>query len=89
MPDDPDAPGRPVAAPRDRTGAGDPCAAMLAAGLATGVQWPDIPGEAVALEAVAVLAVPRSAARDRAAGVSRRFRTAAVSVEEAHAAHAH
>lgn len=67
------------------TGAGDACVAALAAGHATGAQWPDILREAVALSAAAV---PCPVAGDFDAGTYRRFRTA-VSVEEFHAAHTH
>ncbi|MFF7082108.1 1-phosphofructokinase family hexose kinase [Streptomyces lavendulae] len=69
------------------TGAGDACVAALAAGLATGLPWPDLLRDAVALSAAAVSA---PLAGDFRRDLYDQFRTTAtVSVERPHAADSH
>ncbi|MET9468185.1 hexose kinase [Streptomyces sp. NPDC006544] len=69
------------------TGAGDACVAALAAGLATGLPWPDLLRDAVALSAAAV---PAPLAGDVHRDLYDQFRTTTtVSVETPHAADSH
>ncbi|MGW6690552.1 1-phosphofructokinase family hexose kinase [Streptomyces sp. NPDC054961] len=69
------------------TGAGDACVAALAAGLATGLTWPDLLRDAVALSAAAVAA---PLAGDFRRDLYDQFRTTTtVSVETPHASDSH